>query len=99
MIHFLNSTPKQQSDWQLLEAMLSIGDTVFLYEAATKLLNQADAIPVLLTWVHKGIKLVVLESVVEGDVLISQSLDEHISVVSWDMVVDLVVESEGVQAL
>ena len=99
MLHLLNSIPQQQADWQLLESMLSAGDSVLFYEEAVALVMSAEAMPVLLAWLHQGVKLLALENQSGEDLAIPHSLQGQVLVLNWDGVVDLVANGEGVHSL
>lgn len=99
MLYLLNSTPEQQTDWQLLGHLFVAGDNVVLYERAVKLVTSENAVPLLLAWLHQGVKLSVLVDSSCKDFRMSKPLADKVLLVDWETVVDLVVSSERVCSL
>jgi len=99
MLYLLNSMPQKHTDWQLLESVIGVGDNVVLYESAVKLVSSENAIPILLAWLHQGIRLFVLAEPSCKDFRMSKPLADKVLIVSWEAVVDLVANSEGVCSL
>jgi len=99
MLYLLNSSPQQQTEWQLIESTLGAGDSVVLYESAVELVMLEGSIPLLLAWLHQGVRLFVLADRHGKDFHMSKPLIDKVLVVDWETVVDLVVNSEGVCSL
>lgn len=100
MLHLLNSIPQKRSDWQLIESMLSGGDEVLFYDNAVKIFDDADVVPILLTWFDQGINLFLLEdNSGKNKPLAAKALANKVTLVDWQAVVDLAVHANVMQSL
>ena len=99
MLYLLNSIPRKQHEWKLLENVMGAGDSIVLYENAATLVTSENAVPRLLAWLHQGLRLYVLTDQPDKDFHMSKPLVDKVIVVSWESLVDLITNSQGVCSL